>query len=143
MLARIIYLTMKPALTDIEARRLPQLVQEYRLQLQGMFVVSGKPQRAQLPNMHIGIHYSQDILNYANSRNIAAMLGEQKHKIHKTHAPHTKDRVLQLMKNVNVQQTIRIMLDNVFIHHELTSQLQRILTSCPVLRHRFLGSTAP
>lgn len=145
MIAQIIYLTMKPALTDMESHQFPSLIQEYRLRLQSMLVVSGKPQRAHIPNIHIGIHYSQDILNYANSRNISVMIGEQKHKIHKAHAPHTnsRDRVLQLMKNVNLQQTIRMMLDNVFSHHAPSSQLQRILINCPILRHKFLGSTTP
>jgi len=69
------------------------------------------------------------------------MIGEQKHKIHKVHAPHTnsRDTELQLLKSVNLSQTIRFMLDGVHSTHQLSIQLGRIVRACPVLRNRFLG----
>ena len=62
------------------------------------------------------------------------MIGEQKHKVHKAHAPHTnsKDRVLQLLKHVNLCHSIRMVLDEAS---------QQLLGGCPVLSTKVIGST--
>jgi hypothetical protein len=71
------------------------------------------------------------------------MIGEQKHKIHKAHAAHTnsKDTELQLLKMVNLSQTMRFMLNGVHSSNELSVQFERIVGSCPVLRNKFLGTS--
>lgn len=93
--------------------------------------------------MHVALHYQQDILNFGTPRNVSVMIGEQKHKIHKVHAPHTNSREteLQLLKAVNLSQTMRFMLDGVFPDHGLSIQFKRIVGSCPVLRSKFLGAS--
>lgn len=71
------------------------------------------------------------------------MIGEQKHKVHKVHATHTNSRetVLQLMKSVNLSQTLRFLLDSTFPDHHLAVQFGRLMADCPILRTKFLGST--
>lgn len=61
------------------------------------------------------------------------MMGEQKHKVFKPHAPHTnpRDSVLQLMKATNTLQTIRFLLDGAFQTSSpaTTKQLQMVVES--------------
>lgn len=71
---------------------------------------------ANMPNIHLGLHYEQDIINFGTSRNATTIMGEQKHKVFKAHAPHTnsRDNDLQLMKMMNTAQTVQFMLDGTF-----------------------------
>jgi len=102
-----------------------------------------KVNQVQVPNMHLALHLSQDMQYYGTTRNVSVMIGEQKHKVHKAHAPHTnsKDRALQLLMNVNLCHSIRMILDEVFPYHTLSQQLLRILDGCPVLSTKFINST--
>jgi hypothetical protein len=107
------------------------------------FSCTSKAKYASIPNIHVALHYQQDILNYGTPHNVSVMIGEQKHKIHKVHAPHTnsRDTELQLLKAVNLSQTIRFMLDGVHSSHQLSDQFERIVGVCPVLRNKFLGAS--
>jgi len=71
------------------------------------------------------------------------MIGEQKHKIFKLHAPHTnsRDTELQLLKAVNLSQTIRFIIDGIYDNHPLAGQIHRIVSQSDVLRTQFLGAT--
>lgn len=97
-----------------------------------------------VPNVHLALHYLNDIENYGTARNSSTMMGEQKHKIFKIHASHTnsKDADLQLMKATNTLQTIRFLLDGTFARSApaITQQLQGVVQMCPTLRTRFLGA---
>lgn len=99
---------------------------------------------ANVPNIHLGLHYEQDITNFGTSRNATTMMGEQKHKVFKAHAPHTnsRDNDLQLMKMTNTTQTVRFMLDGTFQGLSpaavVSSQLHSIVERCPTL-NSFLG----
>lgn len=98
---------------------------------------------AGVPNIHLGLHYSHDVRNFATTFNATTMMGEQKHKIFKLHAPHTnsKGTDLQLLKSVNTTQTIRFLLDGTFDHSSpmIAGKIKRIVESCDTLRTRFLG----
>jgi hypothetical protein len=89
------------------------------------------------------LQYQQDISNFSTTHNVAVMIGEQKHKIFKAHAPHTnsRDTALQLLKAINTSQTVRFMLDGVYPDHPLSAQLIRIADTCPTLLHFFLGAS--
>jgi hypothetical protein len=143
-LAQVIHITIKPELSSEEYAALPGIINQERRLLQCFFRAVGKDSRAEVPNVHVSKHYIQDILNYGNLYNNSTMIGEQKHKVHKAHAPHTnsKDRVLQLLKAVNMSQTIRFMLDGNFPDNDIAVQLNEIVSSCPVLRIKFMGSTS-
>lgn len=143
-IAHVIYLTHKSELSNEEANALPGIILTERKLLRSFFLCGSTPNRASVPNMHLGLHYQQDICNYGTSRNVAAMIGEQKHKVHKNHAPHTNSRgtELQLVKSVNMSQTMRFLLDNAYIDNNFQTQFQRIVTSCPNLVKKFLGSSS-
>jgi len=70
------------------------------------------------------------------------MIGEQKHKIFKLHAPHTNSRgtELQLLKAVNLSQTIRFIIGGIYDNHPIAVQIHRIVSQCDVLRTQFLGA---
>ena len=93
--------------------------------------------------MHLATHYAQDIRYYGTARNCAVMIGEQKHKIAKAHAPHTNSREteLQLLKIVNLLQTMWFLLDNAFAGHPLAVQFQGVRAS-PTLQKQLLGATS-
>jgi len=111
--------------------------------LRGLFKVSNSPGYQDVPNIHVALHYISDLAYYGTTRNVSVMIGEQKHKVHKAHATHTNSRetVLQLMKAVNLSQTLRFLLDSTFSDHHLAAQFTRLMTECPILRTKFLGST--
>lgn len=111
--------------------------------LQGLFAVSNSPAYQSVPNIHVALHYLSDLTNYGTTRNVSVMIGEQKHKVHKLHAMHTnsQETILQLMKAVNLSQTLRFLLDSTFLDHHLASQFSRLMAACPILRTKFLGST--
>jgi hypothetical protein len=71
------------------------------------------------------------------------MMGEQKHKIFKLHAPHTnsRDTELQLLKAVNLSLTIRFIIDGIHDDHQLASEIRSIVSRCDVLRTQFLRAT--
>lgn len=145
LVAQAIFLTHKSRLSNEETRIIPAILKRQRKMLQGFFLAAG-PQRkkyASVPNIHVALHYQQDITNYGTLRNVAVMVGEQKHKIYKSHAPHTNsyDTELQLLKVVNISQTIRFMLDGVYPDHRLSMQIQQIAVACPVLCKKFLGTS--
>lgn len=71
------------------------------------------------------------------------MMGEQKHKVFKTHAVHTnsKENDLQLLKSVNLSQALRFIIDGTYQESApwITSQVQAIINQCPTLRDKFIG----
>lgn len=142
--AKVIFLTHKSRLSNEETQALPVLLKRQREMLQRFFLAAGPQGRkyAAVPNIHVALHYRQDISNYGTLRNVSVMIGEQKHKIHKSHAPHTnsRDTELQLLKAINISQTIRFMLDGVFPDHQLSSQMNQIISACPVLSKKFVGA---
>jgi hypothetical protein len=142
-LAQVVHLTIKPELSSEELDALPRVIQNERRLLQCIFRAAGKDNHAEVPNIHLSMHYMQDIRNYGTLYNNSTMIGEQKHKVHKAHAPHTnsRDRVLQLLTAVNLSQTMRFMLDGNFPDKVIALQLNRIVSLCPVLRTKFMGST--
>jgi hypothetical protein len=143
-LAQVTYLTIKPDLSQEECQRLPGILKAQRRLLQAFYRTTPKKARAQVPTIHLALHYEQEMALYATTYNCSVMIGEQKHKIHKAHALHTnsKDRVLQLLKSVNLGQTMRSILDKVYPDHPVAIQLNDIVDECPILRTKFLGSTS-
>jgi len=93
--------------------------------------------------MHVALDYAQDLKNYSTLRNIAVMIGKQKHKVFKIHAPNTnsQDTEQEHLKAINLSQTIRFMLDRTHLKHSQAEQINRIVSQCEVLRTRFLGAT--
>jgi hypothetical protein len=142
-MAQVIHLTIKPELSSEEYAAFPGVIKNERRLLQCFFRAAGKETRAEVPNIHVSMHYMQDLLNYGTLYNHSTMIGEQKHKVHKAHAPHTNsnDRVLQLLKAVNLSQTMRFMLDGNFPNNTIALLLNEIVSQCPVLRNKFIGST--
>ena len=71
------------------------------------------------------------------------MIGKQKHKVYKSHAPHTnsKDTELQLIKAINMPQTMRFLLDNVYVDNPFQSQFGKLVNACPTLMQKFLGAS--
>jgi len=113
-----------------------------RMNLQAVFKsTENYTNRTSVPNVHIAVHYIQDINLYGTAKNVLSAEGEQKHKVAKIHAPHTNGRetVLQLTKSVNSSQTMRFIFDGTFPDHPFTIQLNKVVTMCPMLRERFLG----
>lgn len=104
---------------------------------------AGYQKYANVPNIHLGLHYRQDIENFATAYNATTMMGEQKHKVFKQHAQHTnsKENDLQLLRSVNTSQTIRFMLDGAFDKSNpiISQQLRHVVTLCPKVRTRYLG----
>lgn len=99
---------------------------------------------ADVPNVHLGLHYERDIENFATTYNSTTMIGEQKHKVFKQHAGHTNshENDLQLLKAVNTSQTLRFLLDSTFHNSEysrISMQLEKVVGNCPILKERFLG----
>lgn len=98
---------------------------------------------ADVPNIHLGLHYAQDVQNFATTYNATTMMGEQKHKIFKQHAAHTNshENDFQLLKVINTSQTIRFLLDGTFNSSSpaISEQVQGIVQRCPTLKLRFLG----
>ncbi|KAI5839754.1 hypothetical protein DFP73DRAFT_529914 [Morchella snyderi] len=101
---------------------------------------------ANVPNIHLALHYYEDIQNYGTARNSSTMMGEQKHKVFKAHAQHTntKDNDLQLMKATNTAQTIRFLLTGAFNAScpDLAGQMWSNVQKCPTMCGRFIGAKA-
>jgi hypothetical protein len=113
-----------------------------RMNLQAVFKsTENYTNRTSVPNVHMAVHYIQDINLYGTAKNVLSAEGEQKHKVAKIHAPHTNGRetVLQLTKSVNSSQTTWFILDGTFPDHPFTMQFNKVVTMCPMLRERFLG----
>lgn len=119
-----------------------ELVIEERNLLQSFFRCTSKTDYDSVPNIHLPLHYKKDLDFYATLKNVAVMIGEQKHKIFKMHAPHTnsKNRELQLLNMASVNQTIRFLLDGAFPDEDISRQLNYIVSGCPVLKSKFLGA---
>lgn len=104
---------------------------------------SGFHKYADVPNIHLGLHYDLDIENFATTYNSTTMMGEQKHKVFKQHATHTNSREndLQLLKATNTSQTLRFLLDGTFdnSYPRISRQLLEVVEKCPILKQRFLG----
>lgn len=141
-LSEVIYLCHKGSLTEKELCRLMELVIEERNLLQSFFRCTSKTDYDSVPNIHLPLHYKKDLDFYATLKNVAVMIGEQKHKIFKMHAPHTnsKNRELQLLNMASVNQTIRFLLDGAFPDEDISRQLNYIVSGCPVLKSKFLGA---
>jgi hypothetical protein len=95
---------------------------------------------ADIPNIHLGLHYSEDIINFATTFNATTVMGEQKHKVFKQHAGHTNSHEtdLQLLKLINTTQTIRFLLDDTFPDLAISKQVQNIVKKYSTLKVRFL-----
>ncbi|KAI5839645.1 hypothetical protein DFP73DRAFT_598240 [Morchella snyderi] len=151
-LAKTINLTLKETLTSTDRSNFSNVVWEMRDLLRKIFAcATGNDTTfknyANVPNIHLGLHYEQDITNFGTTRNSTTTMGEQKHKIFKIHAPNTnsKDNDLQLMKMTNTVQTLRFMLEGAF-ENELqagiiASKVKSIVKQCSTLK-TFLGQTS-
>lgn len=95
-----------------------------------------------LPNVHIGLHLKYFAEMYGTLWNIAVLIGEEKHRAFKRHAPSTNHRgiELQLLQKVNIEQTIRFILDDAFVnsHPGITFVLNTLRNDCPNLFDRLL-----
>ena len=100
---------MKAQLSGAEFNGLPGILMEERQLLQRFFKASSSKHRADVPNMHMAVHYTSNIKDYGTPHNVSVNMGEQKHKMSKMHAPHTNSRgtELQLMDYINQHQTFR------------------------------------
>lgn len=93
-----------------------------------------------VPNVHLGLHYKQDMENFATTYNSTTMMGELKQ-----HAAHTNshENDLQLLKAISTSQTLRFLLDDTFSNSEsdprISKQLHEVVDRCPMLKERFLG----
>lgn len=103
----------------------------------------GYEKYANVPNIHLALHYELDIQNFASTYNSTTMMGEQKHKVFKQHATNTNshENDLQLLKATNTSQTIRFILDGTFTESSprVSAQLLEVVDNCAVLKARFLG----
>ena len=68
-------------------------------------------------------------------------MGEQMHKPHKGHAPHTnsRDTELQLMKDYNVSQSLRFVAAGAHGDCEAANQIRGVLDKCPMLGNSLRG----
>jgi len=82
---------------------------------------------------------------YGTLPNSSVMIGEQKHKIFKAHAPRTnqKENELQLFKSINLSQAIRHISEDSYCHDpkhsHISQQILQLLESCLGLRQKFIG----
>ncbi|KAI5776170.1 hypothetical protein EDC01DRAFT_637032 [Geopyxis carbonaria] len=71
------------------------------------------------------------------------MMGEQKHRVFKSHAKNTNQREneLQLLKEMNTLQVIRLLMEDTFAttHPTLTSIMAEFVHHCPTIKIRLLG----
>ncbi|KAI5836953.1 hypothetical protein DFP73DRAFT_532340 [Morchella snyderi] len=148
LLARCVTLALQETISTRERCKFNSTVVQARYNLQKVFKCASGDRKtfknyASVPNIHLALHYQEDIQNYATARNSSTMSGEQKHKIFKLNAPHTnsKDNDLQLMKATNTAQTITFLLARAFevSAPEITAQLDRVVQKCPIMCSRFLG----
>jgi hypothetical protein len=95
-LAQVIHLTIKLELSSEELDTLPSVIKNERRLPHCIFRAPGKDNRGEVPNIHLLMHYMQDLRNYGTLYNNSTIVGQQKYKVHKAHAPHTnsQDRVL-------------------------------------------------
>lgn len=99
--ARCIYYTMRETLTAEERDNMVFTILASRHHLQKFFEATEKyASWGKVPNIHLGLHYTNDLENFGTIRNSTTMMGEQKHKLFKAHASHTNSREndLQLLK---------------------------------------------
>lgn len=70
------------------------------------------------------------------------MIGEQQHRIHKQHAPHTngKDTELQLLKRINLFQAIRFVMVGVHRGDAGADEVEEVINQCVTLKTKFLGA---
>lgn len=148
LMAKTVSLTMKRTLSLTERKEFHATLIEGRIVMRKLFLSTGGGKAsyekyADVPNVHLGLHYAQDIENYATTFNSCMMLGEQKHKIFKQHAAHTnsKDSDFQLLKAINTTQTIRFLLDGAYklSAPDISKQVRNVVDRCPILKVRFLG----
>lgn len=169
MLAKTVYLTLKRSLTQREKAEFDVTIIEViynsprfmidddlirclqmRIMLRKFFkstitTKGGFQKYADVPNIHLALHYKQDMENFATTYNSTTMMGEQKHKVFKQHAQHTNshENDLQLLKAINISQTLRFIFDGTFrnseSHSRISVQVRKVVGKCPILRERFLG----
>lgn len=78
------------------------------------------------------------------------MIGEQKHKIFKAHAPHTnqKENELQLLRAINLSQSVRHVVEGTYNtskekdYADMTASVNDLLSLCPLLKQKFIGTHA-
>ncbi|KAI5839594.1 hypothetical protein DFP73DRAFT_598577 [Morchella snyderi] len=146
-IATAIYLTMQDTLTTGDRAQFQRTIWGMRHILRRIFASASSNEKsfknyANVPNIHLGLHYEEDLRNYGSIRNCTTMMGEQKHKIFKAHAPHTNstNNDLQLLKMINTSQTLRFMLDGTFGSLSVAIQTQEIIRGCPTLKGFVAGS---
>lgn len=104
--------------------------------------------KADVPNIHLAVHYPHDLEMYGTLRNSSVMIGEQKHKIFKAHAPHTnqKENELQLLRAINLSQSVRHVVEGTYNtskdYADITASVNNLLSFCPRLRQKFIGTHA-
>ncbi|KAI5837765.1 hypothetical protein DFP73DRAFT_600775 [Morchella snyderi] len=118
-LVMTVYMTLKKSLTIEEQRNLHLAVyQKY----------------ADVPNIHLRLHYAEDILNFATTFltllqtfNATTTMGEQQHKVLKQHAGHTNSHKtdLQLLKLINTSKTVRFRLNGIYEGSECSHNISK------------------
>ncbi|KAI5846335.1 hypothetical protein DFP73DRAFT_593398 [Morchella snyderi] len=148
-LARCVTLTMQETISTEERAEFRDIVIHSRTMLQKIFMCASADTKtfknyANVPNIHLALHYLDDMENFGTARNSSTMMGEQKHKVFKLHARHTntRDNDMQLMRATNTAQTIRFILNGAFALSapNITGQMQGIVKKCPLMCSRFLGA---
>jgi hypothetical protein len=142
-LAKLIYhIHQRTIEADVD---LDLLLNNARRGLQKVFLSTDKMKnRASVPNIHLALHYRQDIALFGTPKNVLAAQGEQMHAAPKRHASHTnnKETIFQLESSVNHIQTMRHVADGAFPSHPFTLQFNRVVNACPLLREGFLGASS-
>lgn len=143
LIAKVVYLSLKESLTSQEAEELPKLFKKQRNFIQKMFRTSKNfALLAECPNIHVATHWEQDIQNFGTTYNVSASIGEQTHRIHKAHAPHTnsRDTELQLMKDYNMSQTLRFVASGAYPDNHLAEKFRLILSKSPNMEAKLNGA---
>ncbi|KAI5838707.1 hypothetical protein DFP73DRAFT_599637 [Morchella snyderi] len=145
LLAKVVHMTLKRCIDHRPHESFVSVILDMRNMLRRFFGATistkgGFQKYADVPNVHLALHYATDIENFASTFNATTMLGEQKHKVFKMHAQHTNshENDLQLLKLINTLQTVRFALDDTFAVSSpaLTTQLNSIVNRCPVLKQK-------
>ncbi|OJD09613.1 hypothetical protein ACJ73_10186, partial [Blastomyces percursus] len=98
------------------------------------------------PNMHIGLHYVTQAVEYGLPNNCNVLSGEDKHRLFKSFVTRTNHVNVEkaLLKQEIFCQSIQFLLDGSFQHSdpEISSTLQQLYNSCSTVFHTLL-SRAP
>ncbi|KAI5788288.1 hypothetical protein EDC01DRAFT_631239 [Geopyxis carbonaria] len=144
--AKTIFQLLSRHLKRADIANIQDGVTTYRSYLRKFFMSSPSgiyQAKANVPNFHMGVHYLQDIELYGTARNSATMMGEQKHKAFKAHAHNTNrhENELQLLKEINATQAVRLLLDNTFAksYPHMTNLAAEFGQQCPTIKINLIG----